>query len=180
MTIDDHGRTEPPFTGDEYETLIGFLGFQRDTLEWKTRSLTDEQLRQTLPPSTMSLGGMLAHLAYVEDNWLAQHVGGSSNEPWASTDWQADYDADWHLVSTTSGDELRELWRASVNASCAVINHVTGELGRAAALDSSYEVWKGEELVSLRWILVHLIEEYARHNGHADLIRESIDGETGE
>lgn len=180
MTIDEHGRSEPPFAADEYETLLGFLNYQRETFEWKTRGLGDTELGRSIPPTTMTLGGMLGHLAFVEDFWLGHAVGGARTEPWESTDWETDEDADWHLVRTMTGDELRGLWRASVDAACATINHVTGELGRQDALDSTYPAWGGAEHPSLRWILLHLIEEYARHNGHADLLREAIDGGTGE
>ena len=74
--MDEHGRPEPPLESGEAATLRGFLTYQRATLEWKCRGLDDEQLRVTLPPTTMTLGGMLKHLAYVEDYWFTEVVGG--------------------------------------------------------------------------------------------------------
>ncbi|HEY6275362.1 MAG TPA: DinB family protein [Streptosporangiaceae bacterium] len=180
VQIDDHGRPEPPLEGDEAATLLGFLDFQRATLEWKCRGLSDEQLRVTLPPTSMTLGGMLKHLACVEDYWCTEVAAGEPTpEPWASVDWKADHDWEWHTAAGDSGDDLRGLWAERVGRSRAV---VSGQLGQGGeqALAQAHPAWGGQGRVSLRWVLVHLIEEYARHNGHADLIRESIDGETGE
>jgi uncharacterized damage-inducible protein DinB len=180
VETDDHGRPEPPQEGDEAATLLGFLDYQRATLEWKCRGLTDEQLRMPLPPTSMTLGGMLKHLAYVEDYWCTEvAAGGPAPEPWASVDWAADPDWDWRSAAGDPGDELRALWAERAGRSRAVVAALLGQ-GEAVALVGAHPAWGGQGRVSLRWVLVHLIEEYARHNGHADLIRESIDGETGE
>jgi uncharacterized damage-inducible protein DinB len=180
VVIDEHGRPEPPLEGDETATLLGFLDWQRATLEWKCRGLSDEQLRVALPPTSMTLGGILKHLAYVEDYWFTKVVAGEpSPEPWASVDWKADPDWEWHSAADDPGDELRALWAERAGRSRAVVN---AQLGRsqARALGEAHPAWGGQGRVSLRWVLVHMVEEYARHNGHADLIRESIDGQTGE
>ena len=175
---DEQGRPNPPLAGDEAATLQGFLDFQRATLEWRCRGLTDDQLRTTLAPSPLTLGGMLHHLAYVEDYWFSEVVAEQPTlEPWASVDWKADADWDWHVAAEQSGEALRALWAARVDASRAV---VTRELSRPDALGRVHPAWGGRGQVSLRWVLTHMVEEYARHNGQADLIRESIDGETGE
>lgn len=162
---------------DETGTLLGFLDFQRATLAWRTSGLTDEHLRRSLPghPSGMTLAGLLKHLAYVEDYWFSEVVGGDDTvEPWASVDWEADGDWDWHSAAEDSGAALRELWEASLQRSRAVVAE------RLADLGATFPAWGGRADVSLRWVLTHMVEEYARHNGHADLLREVIDGQVGE
>jgi uncharacterized damage-inducible protein DinB len=177
---DEYGRPEPPEQGDEGATLLGFLDYQRATLEWKCRGLSDEHLRVALPPTSMTLGGMLKHLAYVEDYWFTQVAAGQpAPEPWASADLDADPDWDWHSAAGDPGGELRALWADRVQRSRAIVADQLGQ-GGAAVLGGVHPAWGGQGRVSLRWVLVHMIEEYSRHNGHADLIRESIDGQTGE
>ena len=178
--IDEHGRPQPPQEADEVATLLGFLDYQRATFEWKCRGLNDEQLRIALTPTSMTLGGMLKHQAFNEDYWCTEVSDGRPRpEPWAGPESDADPDWDWHSAGADTGDELRSLWAERVARSRDVVN---GLLARGAddALAEAHPAWNGQGRVSLRWVLVHLIEEYARHNGHADLIRESIDGETGE
>lgn len=177
LQIDDHGRPEPPLAADEAGTLLGFLDYQRATLEWKTRGVDDVGLRLALRDhlSGMTLGGLLGHLAFVEDYWCSEVVAGRTDiEPWASVDWQADEDWDWHVAEQQSGGQLRALWAAAVERSRAAVADRRADLGATSA------AWGGSAQVSLRWVLTHLIEEYARHNGHADLLRELVDGQTGE
>jgi uncharacterized damage-inducible protein DinB len=177
VATDEQGRPLPPLDGGEVATLLGFLDYQRATLAWKCSGLTDEQLRIARAPSTVTLGGLLKHLARVEDDWFSEVVGGGPiGEPWASAD-EADPDWDWNSAADDSGDDLRALWAERVERSRAV---VAGRLrdGGAEALGGTHAAWLGP--VSLRWVIVHMIEEYARHNGQADLIREAIDGQTGE
>ena len=160
--------------------MLGFLDYQRATLEWKCRGLDDDHLRVTLPPTSMSLGGLLKHLAYVENYWFTEVVAGDSpQEPWASVDWKADPDWDWHSAGAALGHELRALWAEEVARSRDLVEALLAH-GESKALDETHPAWGGRGRVSLRWVLVHMIEEYARHNGHADLLRESIDGEKGE
>jgi uncharacterized damage-inducible protein DinB len=172
---DEYGRPEAPLSGTEIETLLGFLDHQRATLAWKCAGLDDEQLRRPLHPTSMTLAGMLKHLARVEDNWFSDVVGeGEPLEPWASMPWAAE----WENCAGDSGEELRLLWATRVHASQQV---VAAQLASdSSALDATHPAWGGQGRPSLRWVLVHMIEEYARHNGHADLLRESIDGQTGE
>jgi len=178
--IDERGRPEPPQEAGETATLLGFLDYQRATLQWKCRGLSDDQLRVTPTTTPMTLGGLLKHLAYVEDYWFGQVVAGQPPaEPWRLQDWEADPDWDWHSAADDPGDELRALWADRVERSRAVAGSQLAQ-GEAEALDEAHPAWGGQGRVSLRWVLVHMIEEYARHNGHADLIRESIDGQTGE
>jgi hypothetical protein len=167
-------RTKLPFSADERTTLTAFLDRHRDTLRMKTSGLDAEQLDLALPPSTMTLGGMLKHLAYVEDWWFVQGFAGQpAAAPFDDVDWDADNDWDWHSASGATPEELRALFDRFVEASDQVI-------ASAVSLDDlAARPGRNGEPISLRWILVHMIEEYARHNGHADLIRESIDGTTG-
>lgn len=178
--VDEHGRPEPPLDSGEVATLLGFLDYQRATLAWKCHGLRDERLGVTLPPSPMTLGGLLKHLAYVEDYWFTEVIAGEpAPEPWASADFKADPDWDWHSAALDSGDDLRALWAERVSRSRGIVKAQLS-LGEDAALSETHPAWGGQGRVSLRWVLAHMIEEYARHNGHADLIRESIDGQTGE
>jgi uncharacterized damage-inducible protein DinB len=172
-------RVDPPLASGEGETLLAFLDYHRDTLRQKTEGLSAEQLRATLPPSTMTLGGLLKHLALVEDNWFSVVLMGNEDaEPWRDADWDADRDWEWHSAADDSPEELRRLFDEACAASDRILAEVMADdgLDRLSVRESRREGGR----FSLRWIVVHMIEEYARHNGHADLIRESIDGATGE
>ena len=178
--MDADTRTDPPLRGTEAETLLAYLTYHRDTLRWKTEGLTQDQLNATTAASTMTLGGLLKHLALVEDNWFSVvFLGNEDAEPWRDVDWDADRDWEWHTAAGDSPDYLRRLFDEAVVASDAIIAEA---LASQDGLDtpSVRESRRGNGKFSLRWIVVHMIEEYARHNGHADLIRESIDGATGE
>jgi hypothetical protein len=174
-------RVDPPLVGDEVTTLRTYLDFHRDTVRWKCSGLTQEQLAVALWPSDMTLGGMMKHLALVESSWLERvFSGGSSMPPFDTVDWGADPDWEWHSAADDTPAELWALFEKSHGRADAVID---AALAGGSGLDTvSVQGTRGrpEARFSLRWILVHLIEEYARHNGHADLIRQSIDGQTGE
>jgi len=171
---DAANRTDPPMTGAEPEVTMAYLDYHRDTLLWKTAGLTKEQLAQPLAPSTMTLGGLLKHLALVEDSWFTRRFAGDDMpEPWASVDWKADPDWEWHTAAADEPEELLALWRTSVERSRSVVAGLDLD-----AVSAEPTRWGGH--FNLRWMLLHMIEEYARHNGHADLLREAIDGETGE
>jgi len=176
--IDDVGRPEPEPAVDETDTLLGFLDFQRATFEWKCRGLGADSLATRVAASSMTLGGIMKHLAWVEDHWFSFFLHDAErSEPWRSVDWSADSNWEWNSAAHDEPDELRRLWSASVDASRA---RVAEALARGGMDQLSRRTWDSGESPSLRWILVHMIEEYARHNGHADLIREAIDGSTGE
>ena len=194
MTVDEQGRPEPDLAVGELETLVGFLEFHRATLEWKTRGLTDNQLRQRTASSTMTIGGLLMHLAYVEEHWFIDVIHDRERiSPWAEVDWKATPDWEWDAAHTMTGEAMRAQWNTSVDRSRAALNEALGAATSAQPADAAQPAANTDQLgalakrlrpsgepVSLRWILVHMIEEYARHNGHADLLREAIDGQTGE
>jgi uncharacterized damage-inducible protein DinB len=172
---DGAGRVDPPGVADERTQLMAFLDYQRATLLWKTEGLSAAQLAQTLAPSTMTLGGMLKHLALVEDNWFSVFLLGNDEDPcWRDVDWEADADWDWHSAVDDSPEQLRGLLTGTIERVRALVADVPLEQESVRTRRFSGKP------ANLRWIVLHMIEEYARHNGHADLIRESIDGATGE
>ena len=176
---DDQGRAEPPLAAGEAQTLLGFLDYQRATLEWKTRGLGEHGLRSRLHPTGMTLAGLLKHLAWVEDHWFTHTAGGSPMpQPWADVDWSADRDWEWSSALEDDPADLRRTWETSVRRSRELVARLLTDPG--SGLGATYPAWGGKAEVSLRWILLHMVEEYARHNGHADLLREAVDGQTGE
>jgi uncharacterized damage-inducible protein DinB len=176
--IDEQGRTEPPVDGDELAILRGFLDFHRATFAWKCDGLDADALKRTVGASTMTLGGMMKHLALVEEHWFSYVLNQRQlGEPWDAVDWDADPDWDWNSAVHDSPEDLRALWRDAVRRSEASLEEALADGG----LDRpSLRRQRDGRATTLRWIVVHMIEEYCRHNGHADLIRESIDGLTGE
>jgi hypothetical protein len=153
--------------------LLGFLERQRATFAWKCGGLDAAGLRARLGDSAMTLGGMLKHLARFENDmsheWL---LGQGQLAPWSEVDWETDPTWDWRTAGEESPEALYALWQAAVNRSREVF---TAELvaGNRNMADAC------EPFPSPRYILLNMIEEYARHNGHADLIRESVDGLVG-
>jgi uncharacterized damage-inducible protein DinB len=159
---------------DEIANLTWFLDEQRDILRRKAGGLDHDQLMRTLPPSDLTLGGLLKHLAYVEDWWLGRVLRDEQDGMWANVDWDADNDWDWHSAADDTAEELWALWESAVERSRAAVASDPSP-GRAAK-----HVRPGRERRTLPWILAHMVQEYARHNGHADLIRQSIDGQVGD
>lgn len=173
MTSSADPRTDPPNHGDERATLVGFLGWQRQTLEVKCAGLDAAALaRRSVEPSTMSLLGLVRHLADVERGWFRRVLAGQDAPPLFSTD--ADPDGEFDSV-TADPQLVEQAWRAW-RAEVAFAERFVAE---AADLDVAGKHRRGWTM-SLRWVLVHMIEEYARHMGHADLLRERIDGAVGE
>jgi uncharacterized damage-inducible protein DinB len=168
---------ERPYQGDEVTLLRFFLDDHRRVLRQKCEDLSAEQLAQPLPPSDMTLGGMLKHLAVVESSWFSEDLlGGSLIAPFDTVDWTADRDWEWHTAHEDSPQQLLDLYDAAIAESRRITDEA---LATEAGLDTlSVATSRSGQAFSLRWILMHLIEEYAQHNGHADLIRESIDGRT--
>ena len=176
--LDEQGRPEPPAAADETATLLGFLEFQRATFAWKCEGLDGEGLAATTAASSMTLGGMLKHLALVEDWWFTEWLDGRAKAaPWDTVDWDADRDWEWRSAKDDTPEQLRGIWQDAVGRSRERVAAAleTGDMGQSAKRSG-----KDGFQPSLRWIVCHMIEEYARHNGHADLIREAVDGSTGE
>ena len=172
-------RTERPLRADEATSLRAFLDYHRDTFRMKCSGLTQEQLAQPLAPSDMTLGGMMKHLAIVDQSWFEDDfMGRGLMPPFDTVDWDADRDWEWHSARDDSPEELRTLFDEAVRRADAVVDEALTHAGleQESARKSRHQ----DSTFTLRWILVHLIEEYSRHNGHADLIRESIDGTTGQ
>lgn len=167
-------RYDPQPAGDERTILAQFLDYQRATMLRKTEGLGAAEMNRRLPTSTLTLGGLLKHLTLVEDDWIQKRfLGRAEEEPWASAPWDDDADWDFHSAEHDDPVQLRELYSAACQRNRQALAD-TNLSDLSAGIDRSGERW------NLRWIVTHLIEETARHNGHADLIREAIDGSVGE
>ena len=168
---------EPPLAGDETATLLGSLERQRATFAWKCGGLDAAGTRTTVGVSTMTLGGLLKHLALVDDDYFSVRLLGSDPmPPFDTVDWESDPDWEWRTGAEDDPEELMALWRAAVERSRAAVASVLAEGDLGQRVKNS----RWSDPPSLRRTLVDLIEEYARHVGHADLIRESVDGLVGE
>ena len=167
MGYDFGDRPRPPLVGDERETLDGWLNFHRATLLWKCEGLLLEELKQAaVPSSSLTLLGLVRHLTDVERGWFLGFLGrplpdlyDTAEHPGGDFD-VADADAAADLARF--GEEVDAIADLLEGHSLDEVNVIGGR---------SY---------SLRWVMTHMVEEYARHNGHADLLREAIDGTTGE
>ena len=159
----------------EKATYIEYLGFHRQTLQLKCDGLSPEQLaRRSVPPSTMSLLGLVRHLAFVEHHWFVRVAQGSDEQPLflKAQDWDADFN---DAVGTPECvEEAFAALRAQIARAEAWLDGID-----EADFDRVLTKPKGGT-IRVRGLLVHMLEEYARHNGHADLLRECIDGRTGE
>ncbi|MDA0633643.1 DinB family protein [Nonomuraea sp. MCN248] len=164
-------RTPPIFTGDERALLYSFLDWERETLAAKCAGLSEEQLRErAVPPSNLSLLGLVRHMAHVERAWFRAIIDGEDvPRLWGKDTHQ---DADFEDVDTASAEEAFATWRAEIERA--------REISAALPLDALAKQRRHGNDVSHRRTLIHVIQEYARHNGHADLLRERIDGTTGE
>ncbi|MER5934825.1 DinB family protein [Streptomyces sp. NPDC002054] len=167
MTIE---RTSPPTVADEREMLRAHLDFHRQTLEVKCAGLTDDQLRTpSMPPSTLSLLGLVRHMAEVERAWF-RRVADGQDIPLV---WSQDFDFQTaYEAADADAPTAFAAWRAE-------IEHARRIEKEAASLDLVVHEPRHGLDVSLRWVMLHMIHEYARHNGHADFLREGIDGTTG-
>jgi hypothetical protein len=160
------GITDPAAHGDERTALLGFLQRQRDLLIWKLAGVSDDVLRPVATPSGMTPHGLVRHLENVERSWIRDTFAGQKDLPYAWTD--EDPDGEWHVPADVTMQALLADYVAESALCDAVI--------AAASLDE-VGVHRG---FNLRWIVLHLIEETARHIGHADLFRENADGQVGE
>jgi hypothetical protein len=170
-------RTEPPYQGGELATLTGFLDYQRATAAARLEGLTAAQAATTLPPSPLTIVGLVKHLALVEDDWFQKDLlGRPMPAVWDAADFGTDRDWEFHSAVDDGPGSVLALYAEACDRSRAAV----AELGDDPGALSATALRRTGEPFSLRWLLCHMIEETARHNGHADLIRESIDGVTGE
>jgi hypothetical protein len=175
---DEQIHPGPPVAGDETSTLLGSLERQRATLAWKCGGLDAAGLSATVGASSITLGGLLKHLALVEDDYFSRRLLGKQlGPPWNTGDWDADPDWEWHSAADDTPEQLMTLWQEAVARSRSAVAEALADGG----LDQLARfTWPDGRSPSMRRILIDLIEEYARHVGHADLIRESVDGLVGE
>jgi hypothetical protein len=168
-------RIDPDPSGTELEMLSQYLDYQRQTVLSKTDGLSGQQLAQAHPPSELTLAGLLYHLALNEESWLEVRFQGlPDREPWVGVDWDADPNWEFRTGAELQPEELRRRYQEACDRSRQVISS-------AAGLDQlSVQPFSDGRHFSLRWVLLHLIEETARHIGHADFLREAIDGSVGE
>jgi uncharacterized damage-inducible protein DinB len=165
-----HRRLDIPFAGDEKAMLSAFLDRYRETMLWKLDGLTKEQASARLVPSATTLLGIVKHLAYVERGWFPIYfAGGPVNYPWPED--EPDQDIDFRVSATDTIESVSALYQQEIARSREVV-------AGASLDDLSKEQDRGPR--SLRWIMVHMIEETARHAGHADILRELTDGAIGQ
>ncbi len=169
---------ELPMAGDEVSTLLGELDRIRRTFAWKAGGVGAEGLRATTAATSMTLGGLLKHMALVETDWFAVKLRGERyGEPWESVDYDANPDWEWHSAAADTPEQLIALWQAAVDRSrgCVAVTLAEDGLDQPAKF-----TWPDGSTPTLRRSIIDMVEEYARHTGHADLLREAVDGLTGE
>ena len=177
MTITEYWH-EPPLAGLEADHLVGALERLRATFRWKADGVDAGGLQTRIGASSLTLGGLLKHLSFVEAYYsLTKLSGQSPGAPWDTVDWDADSDWPFTSAADDSPEELYALWDGAVERSrarfaAAVSDGGLDRLAHVSAPDG--------HRASLRRLLCDLIEEYGRHTGHADLIREAVDGRIGE
>ncbi|HWL43275.1 MAG TPA: DinB family protein [Ilumatobacter sp.] len=160
--------------GDERATLVAMLDYYRAVLARKVAGLSPEQLQRTTAASTLTLGGLVKHMAMVEHTWFPVRFAGHPPAPlWADAPWDDDPDWEFHSAAGATADELLALYHHEIAEARAVLD-------AAPDLNARTPEPGHHGPYNLRWIVVHMIEEYARHCGHADLIREAIDGTVGD
>jgi uncharacterized damage-inducible protein DinB len=167
-------RTDPDTTGPEFTMLAQYLDYHRATLVQKASGLDRAQLNQRTAASGLTLAGLLKHMALVEDAWFQETMAGEApRQQWAGIDWDADPDWEFRTSADHEPADLLAMYTEACERSRATV-------ARIGDLDAVSPPGRRREEFSLRWVILHLIEETARHNGHADLLREAIDGVTGE
>jgi uncharacterized damage-inducible protein DinB len=171
IDLNDDPRVDPPGMGDERTTLVGFLRWQRETLELKCSGLDAEQLaRRSVEPSTMSLLGLVRHMADVERSWFRRFMAGLD----APKLFPGDIAFDDAAADPAMVSQAWALWRDEI----AFADQFVADAPTLDLPGKQQDSVRGP--MSLRWILTHMIEEYARHLGHVDLLRERIDGKLGQ
>ena len=173
----DTSIAEPSLTAGEVEMLLFALERSRAQFAWKVGGLDAEALNRPHPPSTMTLAGIIKHLAFVDD-WTAVRLAAHAMPaPWRSVDWDADPEYPWHSAADDSPEELYRLWSEAAARCRAAVDEVIADGGLDRPVQFSFDPsW----VPSARRVLVDLHDEYARHVGHVDLFREAVDGLVGE
>jgi hypothetical protein len=169
---------EPPLAGSETEHLVGALNRLRMTFRWKAGDLDSAGLQTQVGASSLTLGGLLKHLAAQEDYCFTTKLSGEPlGAPWNATGWDGSDDWEFTSAAQDTPDELYALWDGAVERSRAKLDAALGDGG----LDQlAHVAWPDGRHASLRRLVCDLIEEYGRHTGHADLLREAVDGLAGE
>jgi hypothetical protein len=174
VDLDQDRRIDPAGQADEASTLQGFLRWQRDTLELKCAGLDPDQMaRRAVPPSTLSLLGLVRHLADVERGWFRRGLAGEDAPPLFGTREDPDGDFNGAVADPEVVAHAWSVWRGEVEYADRFVAAVPDLL--SVSVDDP-----DRGPLSLRWVLIHMIEEYARHVGHADLLRQLIDGRVGQ
>jgi uncharacterized damage-inducible protein DinB len=168
----------PSVAPTEAEALLSVLDRNRRTFAWKTSGLDAEGLGATTAASAMTLGGLVKHMALVEADWLAVKLAGLDyRAPWDAVDFDADPDWEWRTGALDAPEDVYALWREAVERSRKAVHDVITERG----LDGPASfTWPDGRTPSVRAMLLDMVEEYARHTGHADILREAVDGRVGE
>jgi uncharacterized damage-inducible protein DinB len=168
----------PSTVSTEAESLLSVLERNRRTFAWKTSGLDEKGLRTTTAASTMTLGGLVKHVALVEADWLAVKLAGQQyGAPWDGVDFDAESDWEWRTGALDAPEDLYAVWRDAVERSRELVAEVIKERG----LDGPASfTWPDGRIPTVRAMLLDMIEEYARHTGHADILREAVDGRVGE
>jgi len=162
----------------EAQELLSVLERNRRTFAWKTSGLDEAGLRATTAASSMTLGGLIKHLALVEVDWIAVKLAGEEyGPPWDGIDSDADPDWEWRTGAQEPLGVVVALWREAVDRSRRIESDIIVERG----LDGPASfTWPNGKTPTVRAMLLDMIEEYARHTGHADILREAVDGSVGE
>jgi hypothetical protein len=169
---------EPPVAGSEAEQLTGALGRLRTTFRWKADDLDTAGLQARVGASSLTLGGLLKHLAAIEDYISTVKLTGEPmGAPWDATGWDGSNDWEFTSAADDTPAQLYELWDGAVERCRARFEAALAMDGPDQLVHAS---WPDGQHASLRRLLCDLIEEYGRHTGHADLLREAVDGQTGE
>ena len=168
---------EPSMTAGEVELMTFALNRSRAQFAWKAGGLDSAQLNRTFPPSAMTIGGIIKHLAFVDDWTALRLVAHDMPEPWRSVDWDNDPDYPWHSAADDSPAALYQLWQDAAARCRAAVEEVVAAGGLDQASKFSFNP---DWLPNARRLLIDLHDEYARHVGHVDLFREATDGLVGE
>jgi uncharacterized damage-inducible protein DinB len=169
---------EPPLAGTEVEHLVGALDRLRATFRWKADDLDAAGLQARIGASSLTLGGLLKHLARAEDEMFGTKLSGAPlGAPWDTADWATDPDWDFNSAADDTPEQLYAIWDSTVERSRARLDAALADGGLDQPVHLS---WPDGRHASLRRLLCDLIEEYGRHTGHADLLREAVDGRVGE